>query len=411
MKYIVKIVLIFLSLEISAQVDYLQLVLKSDTSWQPKKVMLGLHSGFNVRSNVIPNEMLSKFIIGGEIADELIDETSDNLLASNRLGLQANAKLSFYNFADTLLGSSNWGLFLNIEQKVDAGTSFRKGLFNIVFKGNKNYSGRSAYLGASHFEFLQYQKMGIGVFNKKSLSGFALSYVNGQNAIRTAIEKGRLFTSSDGDSLSLDYQGNVMVSDTSKRTYFSGAGSGLAIDGNWNFMLPDASGFMIFSIANFGFVNWSDQSLHYEADSVYNYTGATIGNLYDAENFIEVPTPLDSISYSEKTSAEWMMLPARFQFSLMQKTRSGDFIGFSIAEMNREEFVTELNVSYHYLGVKNFLFSAEACYGGYGGFRLGAGAQWLHPKWFAQLELEDLIGTVNSSSRGRGISIGLSRFF
>ncbi len=412
MRKVLLILFVFICNNVMAQLNPTQLIFRSDSSWLPASSMLVFQGSMSYRSNAIRNEMINRFIIGGEIDDALINKTSDDLIGMNRLGINAASSLSYYNFADTLLGSSKWGLFLNLEQRFDIHSTFSKDLFNIAFKGNEEYAGKSAYFDGSAFEYLQYQKIGVGFFNKKNFSNLALSYVNGQNMVSTQVDESRLFTSASGDSLYMQYNGSVLVSDTTKNTFFSGAGTGAAIDLNWNIALRDEDAFLMLKIHNLGFIHWNDQTVNYVADSSISYTGVNIGNLYDPENFIEVPSPRDSLQYTESLKENWMSLPARFEIALAQKTTNGNLVEFGIAEMNRQNFAPEFSLAYHILPDGPWMFTAKTRYGGYGGFRAGIAAEFYAASaWYVKLELDDLLGGFLPQGKGRALRLGIARFF
>jgi hypothetical protein len=389
-----------------------RLLLGSDSLYRSRSVFLEVFGSVDARSNAINTHMMDRFLLGGKIQDRYIDKAIGELQNANRAGFSSRLGISYYNFADTLLGSPHWGLYLNAEDVSIGMAAFSEDLFRVVFRGNSGYKGSRAIFDQGRAEYLRYQQMGIGIFHKKTLSGISIGYVNGQDYFLSKLDKASLYTSSAGDSLALAYQANIWQSDTSSRVFLSGSGAGAALAMQWRLPFAGGGGYLMMDVRDLGFIHFSDQTVNYRADSVFTYTGIDISDVFDSDNVFKAPVPQDSLSYSSAKLSHTIWLPAKIRLALLRELGLRDFYEIAVTAITREEFVPEIMLSYFFLPSDRWVLGASARYGGFGAFRAGLQAEYVSGTGFyLRCGIEDLAGMFQPEAKGRGLQLAISKFF
>lgn len=410
--YLLLLVYFAIFASVSAQSPRYRLLLGSDSLYTNRSAFVELAGSGDMRSNAINVHMMDKFLFGGKIEDGPIDNAVGELQSSNRAGFSTRLGVSYYNFADTLLGSPHWGLYLNAEDVSMGIAGFSEDLFRVVFRGNTGFRGERAIFDQGRAEYLRYQHMGIGFFHKKTFSGVTVGFINGQDYFLSELDRASLFTSADGDSLALDYQTNIWQSDTSSRVFLSGSGAGAALAMQWNLPFAGGGGYLMMDVRDLGFIRFSDQTVHYRADSMFTYTGVDISDVFDSDDVLSAPTFQDSLSYTSEKLSRIVWLPARIRLAMIRELGFRDFYEIAVTAITREEFVPEIMLAYYFLPSDRWVLGASARYGGFGGFRAGLQAEYVNRSGFYfRCGLEDLAGMFYSEAKGRGLQLAISKFF
>lgn len=401
-----------LNASLSAQSPRYRLLLGSDSLYRDRSAFIELSGSGEMRSNAINTHMMDRFLLGGKIEDRYIDEAVSELQNVNRAGFSTRLGVSFYNFADTLLGSPHWGLYLNAEDVSTGISGFSDDLFRVVFRGNSAFRGTNATFDQGRTEYLRYQHMGIGFFHKRTFSGVTLGFINGQDYFLSEIGKSSLYTSAQGDSLALAYQADIWQSDTSSRVFLSGSGAGAALAMQWNLPFAGGGGYLMMDVRDLGFIHFSEQTLHYQADSVFSYTGVDISEIFNSDDVLDVPNFGDSLSYNPEKAARIVWLPARIRLAMVRELGFRDFYEIAVTAVTREEFVPEIMLAYYFLPSERWVLGASARYGGFGGFRAGLQAEYVNRKGFyLRCGVEDIAGLFYAQAKGRGLQLAISKFF
>ena len=161
-----------------------------DNSWG----IFNLKGNGSYRSNVFNNQLIDHLVIGGGLDPENLENLESGLNKMNRIGGDVSVLGQFYSLSDTLLGLDNTGLLVQAGSSTNAWSYFSRDDFRLGFLGNEMFRGRSADLDGNEFNTITYQKVGIGLFNKKTHSSVAVNLVNGQQFTQIDIDQADLFT-------------------------------------------------------------------------------------------------------------------------------------------------------------------------------------------------------------------------
>src|SRR5207247_2282393 len=124
---------------------------------------------------------------------------------NNRFGADFYTSLGCKMHCDSIFGLKD--VFYKIELKdvshVDA--SFSRDLFEVYFKGNKDFAGHTADFSNFNYNLLQYQELKFSLSkdyrndSSSSVVTAGLSLVNGQHFYRIEAGRATLFTDSGGE--------------------------------------------------------------------------------------------------------------------------------------------------------------------------------------------------------------------
>ncbi|MFT4678984.1 MAG: hypothetical protein ACI84C_001290 [Flavobacteriales bacterium] len=385
-------------------------LLQGDSTFAKHGSFIELHGSGYYRSNALNNEYVNRMVIGGYIGPDTKANISDNLSGMNRLGSEASFGMSYWNMGDSLFNKPHLGIKLLVDVKYDASMSFTDDLYKVVFEGNEQFRGQEINFEGTAAEYYAYQKLGFGIFDKRTLSGISLSYVNGQDYLQSYVNNGSLFTSQRGDSLHVTYDGTYSQS-LSNNGFGTGKGVGAAVDLNVNFPLIDDKGFISLYVNDIGFVHWNAVTT-YRADSSLSYTGVEFSNLFGDElSQLEMPSLIDSLAYDSTVAADIKVLPLSLGVSMLHEIGESGFIEVGLRIKPTRSHTPEIYAKYHYFMNSTTQFSASARYGGYGNLRFGFDLQKMCGNWYVSVGSDDVPGLILNSSRGRGAYAQIGRFF
>lgn len=402
------IALIMLSIgDVAAQRLWL---MEGDTTLVQAQALIDFSAFGGWESNALENEMLDKLLFGGHIERDLIDRQGNRINDFLRAGGRYDASLRFWLFRDSLLRPTNWAWQAQIQSKAQLGMAAPADLYNLVFKGNSpDFLGRNARMDELWVDYMAYQKFGLGLVHKPTLSGFVISAVNGQEFDRLYLLQGGVFTSASGDSLAFGAMGDRFRSDPNTNGLGVGNGFGLAFDGVFNLPLKENKGFVSIGATDMGFVLWNDASQHTKIDTVWSFTGVDIAEfITDGDNAL--PQIDDSLLTTTSSGRMNRWLPGFVYTRLMHTISDRDFFDITMAFRPINAFLPMFSAGYHYrLPNHRALVGASAIYGGFGGVRFGISAEkWFGNQWFAALAADDIHGLVSRRGRGMAASVRLT---
>ena len=408
MKHLFGILFLLFGLHASAQNLWL---MGKDSTWRSSYGAVLLEAKGDYRSNVFNNQMTDKLAFGGRLDPMNVGDLEENLKDMNRFGVDLQVGAQFFAFDDSLFRNQKWAWTLQLTHRSTTYANFTDDAFRLGFQGNKQFRGAHADLSGSQFNSISYQKMGFGIFHKETLSGVRLSLVNGQEFTSVTVDDADLFTSFLGDSLSLRYAGDFLQSDTTLRGFGRGNGVGAAIDADWNLPLEGGKGYLSIALRDFGFVNWGRKTLHQKADTVFNYTGFDVQDLFDeGVSNIQFPVLEDTLGYTSEQKTHFQWLPASVDVSLRRRNTNRDFFEIGMNVRPQIAYIPQIYGGYHNFTNPKTLVSATFRYGGYGQLRFGASIEkWVGNNWYLAVLTDDVPGFVLNNMKGRGLYVRFSR--
>lgn len=235
-------------------------------------------------SDALPNELVQRLYLGGEVDAGVRWNTLDRLGAMNRAGYGLQGRIS-YVWGGQFLGRPKLAPRLSVSGNSHLGMRFPKDVYAVTFFGNKGFEERTAHLGEAAFTMLSFQGVGFGFTDRKSGSFLELGVVNGMKLNMGRITKADLFTAADGRYLEVDLDGRYARSDTSAG-WSSGVGAALSFEWRTGVKLFGRPARIALGADDLGFIAWNASSLSVDKDSVLHYDGIRLHGIMDLDDLI-----------------------------------------------------------------------------------------------------------------------------
>lgn len=380
----------------------------ADSSFYQSSIIISLNADAGFRSNSIENGMIDKLVFGGPIEADEIQRAFDRMSPLGRLGAQMDVNITFQLMADSVFGHANWGWQGKIQSRIHLESSFNQGLFGAVFQGNGGEEERIQNVDA-YLDYMQYQKIGVGVFHKPTLSGFTFSAVNGQQFERFRNTESSLYTSASADSLALEHTIYYGRSDTSTVGFLSGDGIGVSFDGVLNVPLKGSRGLISLEVFDLGFVAWNESTLTNRSKDTWSYTGFDLNEILDENEDTVLPSYPDSLEANSEMGKELRLLPGRVEMRLLHQINPNDFFEIGMSFRPVQSYEPYFRAAYFYHFTSRTLVGAQVATGGYGKVRFGLSAEkWFGTNWYVAVGAEDVYGLISKRGLGMQGSLRLS---
>ncbi len=367
-----------------------------------------LHGSADYGFSSLRNDFSKKILFGGYI-DAVTKDHSFNLHKGiNRGGFDVGSEFEYRNYNVNLLKKGK-GIVFKFGYGNLGSVIYSKDLFGLTFYGNESYLGQNADFSGSTFNLMSFQKLGIGLIDKKSKSNFTLNFYTISNYANGKFYNAGLYQSESIDSLNLLLDATIDISNS--RNFVKGIGIGLDFDKRMSFELKkDRLAYIQISFRNVGFGLLPSAVQRYAADTNYVYEGFTLDQLIGDASILNNGTSiLDTLNIQESSTSRWVLLPGFIQI--------GKIVDEHNTSLFQSYFGTKLYYSLSYapmiyiggqIRIKElFKFGAHASYGGFTKFRLGCYANFDINKLNIGLGSEDIIGTISKVGRGQSLQFRL----
>jgi hypothetical protein len=389
------------------------LLLSSDTAWNKKGMMILTGADAGISSNALNVGFLEKSILGGHLERGELEEIYSQLPTRSKIGYAVYSDVTFMNFSDTLFGNPELGIRASVSTNYEGYCGFSPRAFGLVYLGNGDFNKGNVDLGEFVYQNQAWQKIGFGLFNKSTLSGFTLSLVAGQSFQSLTLDETQFYTSQLGDSLTLSVDGNYIRSDANRKGLANGSGLGACLDFDLNVPLSDKSALMSISVRNLGFVFWNRKTETRALNRSFEWNGLDVSNwLSGATDTLELPSWVDTIQAPGKQGSNLKFLPSSFQFRYMEKITRRTYIESGCSVLSNRIALPYLYAGAMHVFNSHWSVSERIGYGGYGKFAVGAELQWLSQNsWFMRLGSSQLEGWLLSKARGRNVFLNFGKSF
>lgn len=293
-----KYVLIFGFLTICSFYSFSQKVYHSYLQYYPvdtsgslnSKSYLLLQSDISVNSNAATNRFISAYAFGGYIDNEMKDEVQPRLRQVNRYGFEFNSSLTGKVNKDSTMA---FLAGLSLRQLNTA--VFSSDAFNLMFRGNKMFAGKTAHLTPLNFLSFDYQSIFLGLEKKqKNLKWWAgLAGIRGGNFRSINVERGLFYTGVDGAFVEADANFDIALSGGAPSAVSVSHGTGLAAFAGADYTCGNSQ-FGV-SISDLGFIKWNNLKT-YSGDSVYRFEGKEIKNILTIDDSLYSSYTADSLT-------------------------------------------------------------------------------------------------------------------
>lgn len=335
---------------------------------------------FDFGSSVASNQLMNKFIFGGEIKRDDKDNLYNNLGNRNNVGGDFNIKIQAEIPIDTLFSKTNFSLIFGIEHTEHFDAKFSSDLVKLAFDGNKQFAGKYADLSNTNFNYFNYQQFNFGFINYKTSNGKSakegaiFSIIKAQEHQAITIPTGSLFTGEFGNELIFDLNYIYNGSDTANTGLKAFNGFGISTDLFTELNLKNG-GKIAVNIDDLGFIQWNEKSIQIQADTVITFDGVEVENIFDINDSLISSFSRDSlleyISTKKEKGGYAIALPTSLNISYLytfnEKLSTTIGVRYKILANYFPLFYT--TIQYHV--TSSFIAQGNLIYGGYGKFNFG----------------------------------------
>lgn len=327
-------------------------------------------------SNVLDNALVLGLYKGGALGADILSHNREALGGTNRAGIELGASATLA-WGHGLFGREQWMPRITIAQQYLLGLRFASDAYLLSFFGNTPFEGRTAHLGPSTFEQVNFQSACFGVEDRNTGSYLELGVVNGQGLNRAQIGQADLFTAPDGRYLELALDGTCQRSDTAGRA--ASRGIGAVINAQWSRSLQvfKHPAKLAISVQDLGFITWGPGSLAMHADSTLRFDGFRVPHILDLANLVVNQAGIqDSLGLEFRRGGFTRLLPfkveGRLEFGKTRTNRAGDARSAYALLLDQRAlpgYVPHATILRNVRFSNAFMLLAGADYGGFGGLR------------------------------------------
>lgn len=344
------------------------------------KLNVSVSSYFDYGSTVASNQFINKFIFGGKINNENKSNLYQNLGSKNSIGGDFNLSFKAEIPVDSFLGKTNFSFLIGIEHNEHFDGKFSSDLSKIIFDGNKQFAGKYANLGATNFNYINYQQLNFGFINfkksngKTAKEGAVFSIIKAQEHQAIIIPEGTLFTEQFGKELEVDVNYTYNSSDSTKKGFKAFNGTGISTDLFTQFCLKN-NGKISIEINDLGFIQWGKKSIQIEADTLLIYDGVEVDNIFDLNDSIISSFSQDSLlnyaSTKKSKGGYAIALPTSFNINYLHTINEKWNAIVGVKHRILANYFPLFYTNVQFLINPKFIVQGNLLYGGYGKFNGG----------------------------------------
>jgi len=414
------LVFLFISISSGASAPVDSLDTNHNSFYRVKKNSIYVNSDFYYASNSITNKFLKTYYLNGFISNELKDDVSENLRDRNRLGADFTTEIYFSHKPDSMFGLTNIGWFVGVKNINHLNAGFTRDLFEVYFRGNKNYEGKTADFSDLNYMSLKYQQLQFGLSKKTRKDSVtyeahaALGFNMGQQLLRINAPVADLYTAYIGEYLDVNVSGEIHNSDSLHKKLGSYNGFGFSTDLFFSAAIKNKHFYSI-SVSNLGFIRWNNQSTELRVDSNFRFNGVDVTSLLDFSDSVVSTISIDStlkqpFLSKRKYNSYTLFLPAKIEVLYMRATKNQYLnAGIGINYILNADFVPEIYLRADYKRNRNRVV-LNISYGGYTTFGTGIFFSHNFRKGYTislgSNYLNSIFNLDNGISEGARVSIG-----
>lgn len=401
MKYIIAFLLVLgIVQRISAQHNF---PLFYDTIVTNGEVLLNGNAFYHASD--IENRITNRLIFGGEITEDMIDESYSMESTFQSIGGKAAVDLSFFSPWSFSEKRNHLKWYFNLGSYNQLAANYSNGLYELAFYGNDHPKGKSMNLASNSGFFVAYDKIGAGLYNEKTRSAFSLNVIGIRNFTAASSGRGYFNTGTNGEYIDLQLDGSFTQNNS--KTFYNGVG--LTIDFDYYLHIQDNSllnGFVQFSGKNIGFAvaNKADFTSVRIEEYFQGFTFEELFNIFgDGANLEEDFKA--AIGYENRKSSPVFLMPGYIQIGKVVDNIYNDkfqpFFGLRAYTTMGYKPMVYLGGNYNFTDF--FHLGAQASIGGFGGFRTGLYTGLKKEQYQLNIGTEDVLGFLTESSFGKSL--------
>ncbi|NRA12343.1 MAG: hypothetical protein HRT57_10350, partial [Crocinitomicaceae bacterium] len=353
--------------------------------------------------------IISKFIKGGFIDDQMKDASFDKHGAINRIGGELSGEIIYRNYGTKIFKNKNWGMQFQGGYYTFGGALYSNDLFGLVFYGNERYLGDTISMSGTDLSMVSFQKIGFGLVDAESKSSVIFNLYNISNRVSGDFRDLEIAQTTDGMNVDLLMDGVVEMSQNSK---FS-QGIGFGFDTDFRLTVAwykDRDAKIQFIAKNFGFGYMHESQKRYSFDTTFSYSGfdfeQIIGDNAILNDSVNV---LDTLGIQSTESNPFFILPGYLQVGKMIDNNSEyklqSFFGVRVYPTLIYSPYIFAGANYKPLDWLNV--GASVSFGGFAGFKAGLYSNLTWDKFKMGIGTDNFIGMVSKKGNGQSLYLKL----
>jgi hypothetical protein len=370
---------------------------------------INLYGGYHLNSNVFTND----FLRGRFIDDNKKERQEKRLKDVNRVGMDVNMGLTGIIKGKKL----NYVIGLNNRQMLTS--KFSHDDFELMFRGNTQYVGKTAQLSPLKVTYFDYQSIYLGIQKKieaKNLViGAGLSLIRGGRFQNLNIKSGTLYTDTAGTYLDFTMDYNIAYTNKSKSALgpTNGLGAAINLSMSWR---TEKNNQLNIEVRDLGFIRWNNLN-SYSGNSTYRFEGYDVKNIFQLNDSVftnmKADTLAKSLGMNKENKTINFLIPATFHVNYLYNYNTRlSFVG-GIKYMINASYIPRIYVKTIYYVKKDLILIPMVAYGGFGRADLELGvAKSFKDKLIVSLNLfyvEYLL--LPKKSSGNGFNVSLTKVF
>ncbi len=352
-------------------------------------------------STALTNAFFFGFVNGRFVDEDEKDIMLNRSWNNNRIGQDATYGIRFSHKLSDSSFISQW--HIGIAERFHIDGLLSQEALELALYGNKRFAGETVDLSNVNLRYQRWKEIQFGA--QKSLNsnwtvGLQAAWLIGDQNLDFQTNSASLYTSRIGDELQLLGDFYLHQSDTNELGPHAingmGASVGLWARRNFTFFETAQSGWIQLGVSDLGFIQWNNESVRYDGDTLYVYEGTLIDRILDFEeenvNGIDGDSLLEIFSPDAKNGSYTTYTPANIALTAFQQFEKFEVAASLRYRLEASYFPQVFAQSFYYLN--KWKVGGSIGFGGYAPFELGIGAQYELKHWHFSAGTRNLEGLV-----------------
>lgn len=274
---------------------------------------------FLYNSNKLTNDFVSKFIFGGFIEQDLIDENIYRLNTINYFGNNIGGYLHYSSVGKPFYG---FDYSITFTESHLNSIVFTKDIFRLIFKGTSDLRGEKVELSPTRRNMFNHRSLRFSLINDHKIfglnakSGGGLEFIAGNRFMDIDIKKSEIEVSNSGDKTEMSLRMNSSITNSEKISWYNINGWGFAFN-FFTYIHNEEGRYFYAHIQDAGLVFWDSKTQNANIDTHFILESAEV----NSQNFLETPFPViteevnETIDKYTDTSSLTIFTPFRLKLS------------------------------------------------------------------------------------------------
>lgn len=366
-------------------------------------------------STAITNGLASDYYLHRFIENSTKDEVGNKLQRSNCFGTGFNGSITYLYRPD----SCKYHYIFTLQQNFFATSEFRDDVFDLYFRGNKGFSGDTAFVDHSDFRSIQYYQTGIGVSGTCQAGRtewYAIGNLFlGHDFLDIKTGNGYLYTSPDGEYIDADLDITFRASDSTAVQPGAVNGTGFGLTAGFSTTLSSHTRIHA-GVTNLGFIHFFERSSYAQLDSTLRFEGLDATELFDFSDTVTSTIINDSAivqQFLSNRSKEGfnVWVPGHFDLSLDRELNSSLTLSIGTRQYFAYHAVPIGWLEASYRLYNHHTIRLHTQYGGFTAWSAGIGYQLNYLGWELSISSNYLSAWMSRNGRSQGAFVSLSKSF